>query len=409
MHRCLLALAAAFMVAADWPEFRGPDGTGRYTGPTLVTEWGPDKNVAWKADIPGKGWSSPVVVKRKVYLTTAIPKDGGQSLHALCIDAATGSIDWDKEVTFADKDTAGRQHGKNTYASATPVSDGEHVFVHFGHMGTACLTPKGDIVWKRTDYKYSPVHGTGGSPILVDDLLVFSVDGADQQFVAALYKKTGDERWKTDRKSRASKRFSFTTPQLVALHGRRVIVSAASDFVAGYDPISGAEVWRADYPAGGYSLISRPVIAANRLVIQTGYDTAHLFSLDPAGTGDISGKIAWSTKKGAPHTPSPVAAGEELFTVTDKGILTCFDAKTGDVHWSERLAGNGFSSSPIVANGRLYVTSEDGVGHVVEATKAGYKSVGRSEMKERTFATPAAVDGALYLRTESKLYRFVAK
>lgn len=416
MHPALLTLLASSLLAPtvsrpadEWPEFRGPDGAGFYQGKEVVTEWGPDKNVAWATPIPGKGWSSPIVARGKVYLTTAVPKDGGQSLRAICVDAASGHVDWDKEVVAADAATAGRQHGKNTFASPTPVTDGTHVYVHFGHMGTACLDLKGEIVWKKTTYKYAPVHGTGGSPILVDDLLVFSVDGADQQYVAALDKTTGDERWKTDRKSKASKTFSFTTPQLITAGGRRVIVSPASEFVAAYDPKDGAEVWRAKYPAGGYSLIARPILAGGRLVIQTGYDTAHLFSLDPTGAGDITAKIAWSTKKGAPHTPTPLAVGDELYTVTDQGFLTCFDAKTGDVHWSERLAGKGYSSSPIVVNGRIYVTSEDGVGQVVEADKAGFKKVAQSALGEKTFATLAPVDGALVVRTESKLYRFEKK
>ncbi len=410
MHRALIVLLfASTASAADWPEFRGPNGTGLYNGPKLVTEFGPAKNLAWSTPIPGKGWSSPIVVKGKIYLTTAVPTDGGQSLRALAIDAKTGAIDWNKELAAVDAATAGRQHGKNTYASATPVSDGERLFVHFGHMGTACYDFAGNLVWKRTDYKYAPVHGTGGSPILVGDTLVFSVDGADKQFVCALDKKTGDEKWKTDRQSKASKRFSFTTPQVIRSSGRDVIVSTASDFVAGYDPASGAEIWRAKYPAGGYSLIARPVVVAGKLIVQTGYDTAHLFALDPSGSGDISDKISWDSKKGAPHTPSPIGFGDEVYTVTDAGFLTCFDAKAGTIHWSERLAGKGYSCSPIIANGLLYIASEDGVCSVVEASKTGFKLIAKSELKEKTFATFAPFDGALFIRTESKLYRFEGK
>ncbi|QEL18688.1 PQQ-binding-like beta-propeller repeat protein [Limnoglobus roseus] len=411
MLRLLLSILASIVLipptlSADWPEFRGPNGAGQYDGPKLVTEWGPDKNVAWKTPIPGKGWSSPIVVKGKVYLSTAVPKDGGQSLHAICMDAGSGSVDWDQEVIFADAKTAGRAHAKNSYSSATPASDGTHVFVHFAHMGTACLDLKGTVVWKRTDYQYNAVHGTGGSPILVDDLVVFSADGGDQQFVAALDKATGDERWKTDRKSTASKRFSFSTPQLITANDRRVIVSGASDFIAAYDPKDGKEVWRTKYPAGGYSIAGRPILAGGRVVVQTSFDTPYLLALD---TSDSPAKVAWSSKKGAPHTPTPVAFGDEVYTVTDQGFLTCLDAKTGTVHWTERLPGKGYSSSPIIANGLIYTTSEDGVGQVVEATKVGFKSVGQSALKEKTFATFAPVDGSLYVRTESQLYRFVGK
>lgn len=410
MHRyAFVLLFTSTAIAADWPEFRGPNGTGIYNGPKIVTEFGPTKNVAWSTTIPGKGWSSPIVVNGKIYLTSAVPSDGGQSLRAIAVDAKTGAIDWNREVNAVDAATAGRQHSKNTYASPTPVSDGQHLYVHFGHMGTACLDFNGKILWKRTDYKYAPVHGTGGSPILVGEMLVFSVDGADQQYVCALDKSTGKERWKTDRQSKASKRFSFTTPQVIQSSGRDVIISTASDFVAAYDPKSGAEIWRAKYPAGGYSLIARPIVVAGKLIIQTGYDTAHLFALDPTGQGDISEKIAWDSKKGAPHTPSPIGLNEEIYTVTDAGVLTCFDAATGTIHWSERLAGKGYSSSPIIANGRLYIASEDGICEVVEATKSGLKPISKSELQEKTFATFAPVDGALFVRTESKLYRFEAK
>jgi outer membrane protein assembly factor BamB len=395
--------------AADWAEFRGPDGTGQYTGKPIVTEWGTDKNVGWKTTIAGKGWASPIVVNGKIYLTTALPKDGGQSLHALAIDAATGKIDWDTAVFMATAKLAGRQHGKNTYASPTSVCDGKNLFVHFGHMGTACLDLKGEIVWKKTDYQYSPVHGTGGSPILVGDSLIFSVDGADKQFVVALDKKTGEKKWLTDRKSKATKTFSFTTPQLITQNGKELLISTASDFVAAYDPKTGTEIWRAKYPDGGYSLIARPILANGKLVIQTGYDTAHLFVLDPTGEGDISKNITWSTKNGAPHTPTPIAFGDEIYTVTDKGFLTCFESKTGKVNWSERLAGKGYSASPILADGKLYITSEEGVGQVIEANAKEFKELSKSELKEKTFATFAAVEGALFVRTETQLYRFEKK
>ena len=408
----LLAMSTPMLHASDWVEFRGPDGTGQYVGPKLVTEWGTEKNGVWKAKVAGKGWSSPIVVKGTVIVTTAVPDDAkpkpNYSLRAVAVDAVTGKPAWDVELFAMDGAKSPGGHSKNSFASSTPVSDGERVFVHFGHLGTACLDLDGKIVWKVDSYKYAPVHGNGGSPILVGDSLVFSVDGSDQQYVAALDKMTGSEKWKTDRKSTASKRFSFTTPFALTSKGKTIIVSAASEFVAGYDAVDGKEIWRAKYPSGGYSLIARPIFVNGLLIIQTGYDTANLFAIDPTGTGDISAKIVWTTKKGAPHTPSPIAHGDEVYTVTDQGFMTCFDAKTGTIHWSERLKGKGYSASPIVADGKIYAVSEDGVCSVVEAAKA-FKVVGESELKEQTFSTFAASDGGLFVRTETMLYRFQAK
>jgi outer membrane protein assembly factor BamB len=205
-------LAGVFpCAAADWPQFRGPTGDGRYEGAALPTEWGPDKNVVWKTPIPGEGWSSPIVWKGKVYLTTAIQKTGktaDYSLQALCLDAVSGKIDWQKEVFLESAGVAPKIHKKNSHASSTPVTDGERLYVHFGHMGTAALSLDGkQVLWKTNKLNYKPVHGNGGSPILVDDKLVFSCDGADVQFIVALNKKTGAVVWKTDRKTTHPKGF----------------------------------------------------------------------------------------------------------------------------------------------------------------------------------------------------------
>lgn len=396
--------------AADWLEFRGPDGTGHYTGPAIVTEWGISKNVAWKVPVPGRGWSSPIIVKDKIILTTAIPTPGdGQKLHVLAFDARSGKTLWDEMLFEIEPRVAEQMHRKNSHASPTPVSNGQNIWVHFGHMGTACLTLDGKTVWKTLKYKYKPMHGCGGSPILVDDNLVFSVDGIDEQFVVALHKATGDEVWKTDRNSKATFKFTFSTPQLITAKDRRMIVSTASDFVAAYDPKSGSELWRAKYPAAGWSLIARPVYSQGLVFIQTGYTTQHILAIDPTGHGEATDKVAWKTRKDAPNTPTPLAVGEELYVVSDRGKLTCFDARTGKIHWAETLKGRAYSASPILADGLLYLTSEEGVGQVLKATKEGFREVSSSDLKEKTFATFAPSNGALFVRTETQLYKFEKK
>ncbi len=397
---------------ADWLEFRGPDGTGHYKGAPLPTAWGPEKNVAWKTPIPGAGWSSPIALRGKLILTTAVSTDAEEKpdyeLRALCIDAATGKIDWN-ELVFVEKAAAPRPHKKNSHASPTAVSDGERIFVHFGHIGTAALDLTGKVLWKNDKHPYSPVHGNGGSPILAEGNVVIACDGADKPFVLALDAKSGEQAWKTERNSTAGKKFAFTTAQLIEHDGKKAIVSVASDFVAGYDPKTGKEVWRAKYPAPGYSVIGRPVYSHGLVIFTTGYDSPRMLAVKPSGTGDITQNIAWQTAKGAPNTPTPIVVGDELYLLSDQGALSCLDAKTGTVHWSERIKGGSFSSSPISADGLIYITSETGVGQVVKANKAKLEVVSESDMKEKTYASFVPSDGALYLRTETALFKFAAK
>lgn len=403
-----VSCAPALAVAENWPEFRGPTAQGIAPAGKYPTEWSPTKNVSWKTAVPGHGWSSPVVWEGRVYLTTAVPVGGGgrtgdQSLRALCLDAKTGGILWDNEVFRQVGATAPRIHAKASHAGPTPVVDGKRVFVHFGHHGTACLDIAGKVLWRNTELRYRPVHGNGGSPILVDNLLVFSADGADTQFLYGLDADTGKVVWKTPRRADIFKKFSFSTPLLIEVEGRRLIVSQASGFVAGYDPKTGAEVWRVGY-GEGYSLVPRPVFGNGLLFVPTGFDSPKLLAIRPTGKGDITDTaIAWSTERAAPLDPSPLLVGQELYLVSDIGVGSCLDAATGKVHWQQRLGGN-HSASPTFADGKVYFQSEDGVGIVVKAGRE-YELLSKNEMGERTFASYAAADRAFYLRTEKHLYR----
>ena len=407
-----LTLTAPPLAAADWPEFRGPGGTGVYAGKPLVTEWGVEKNVTWKTPLPGVAWSSPVAVGGKLFLTTAVPTTNGDrtdfSLRTMCVDQAVGNIVWDVELFVEKTDATPQPHKKNSHASPTPVSDGKHVWVHFGHMGTACLDLAGKVVWKTQELGYDPLHGNGNSPILVDDLLVFAIDGKTVTSLVALDQKTGEVRWRTKRETSAVLMFSFATCLLIEHAGTRMIVSPAANFCIGYDPKSGKELWRVKYPKPGWSLIAPPIYAHGLVFVATGYVNQHLIAFKPEGTGDITANVVWQTKRDAPNTPTPQVVGDELYMLSDAGILTCLDAKTGKVHYAERLAGKSYSASPILAANTMYFTSEDGVGQVVAVGKE-FKEVARSELKEKTFATFVPVDGALFVRTESQLYRFDPK
>jgi len=413
MISALLILGAYIgsAAAADWPEFRGPNGLGVYTGRPIPTVWGPDKNVVWKTPIRGLGWSSPIAVGGKLFLTTAVPSEEPEpkySLRSLAVDAASGKVDWDVELFVEDTKTAPRPHKKNSHASPTTVSDGKKLWVHFGHMGTACLSLSGEVLWKNEELKYKPVHGNGASPILVDDLVVFCCDGSVDPFLVALDQTTGKIRWKTDRKSGSTMSFSFATCQLIEHEGRRMIVSPASNVCMGYDPKTGAELWRVKYPKPGWSLICRPIYAHGLLFISTGYVNQHILAFPPTGSGDLTDKIVWQTNRNVPNTPTPMVVGDELYLISDQGMFSCLDAKTGKVHFAERLAGRGYSASPILFDGKLFITSEDGIGQVMAVGKE-FKQLARNDLNERTFATFVPVDGALFVRTESSLYRFEGK
>ncbi len=409
-----LALAANLLLAsrtpgADWTEFRGPTGQGLAAEKDLPVEWSPTANIAWKVPVPGSGWSSPIVLAGRVYLTAAVPvqgKAGDQSLRALCLDAANGKTLWDRAVFFQDGTRSPRIHGKNSHASPTPLTDGEHLYVHFGHQGTSCLDLKGNIVWSNRTLTYSPVHGAGGSPILVDDLLVFSCDGGDRRFVVALDRTTGKVRWKTNREANAPKKFSFSTPLLIEVKGQKQIVSPGSNVVCAYEAATGKEIWRVRYD--GYSVIPRPVYGHGLVFLSSGYDSPTVLAIRPDGTGDLTEtNVAWTLKKGAPHTPSPLLVGDELYLVSDGGIATCVDARTGTEHWQKRLGG-AFSASPLYADGKIYFQSEDGTTTVVAAGTT-FKQLGRNALGERSLASFAAADGALFVRTDKNLYRIQGK
>jgi outer membrane protein assembly factor BamB len=402
----LASLSSAFAAETAWPQFRGPTGQGHSAARDLPSEWNATTNVRWKIPVPGRGWSSPVIAEGRIYLTAAVTAEGSTevTLRALCFDAADGRTLWDTEVFRPDPASATKMHRKNSAASPSPIVTSDRLFVHFGHMGTAALDLAGKIVWKQEELKYPPVHGTGGSPILANGALVFSCDGQSEPFVVALDATTGAIRWKTPRNSPAKKQFSFSTPLAIQLDGATQIISPGSGLVGSYDLKDGRERWRVAY-GEGYSVVPRPVYAHDLLFLSSSFDKPIFHAIKPTGaSGDATAtNIAWTIPKGAPHTASAVVVGDEVYFVSDAGIATCADAKDGTVHWTERLGGN-FSASPIVAGDRIYFQNEEGIGYVVKAGKT-CQLLATNDLGERTLASPAAIDGALILRSEAHLWR----
>lgn len=404
LFAALLLTACPLLRGEDWPEFRGPTGQGTSTAIGLPTEWSATKNVAWKVPVPGAGWSSPAISGGQIFLTTGVPNaSGGVSLRALALDVASGRALWETEVFSATEASVKPVHTKNSPASPTAIVEGDRIYLHFGHHGTACLDRAGKILWRNHSLRYDPLHGNGGSPALAGDRLVFNSDGTKDPFVVALEKATGEVAWKVPRGITVKSYFSFCTPLVISVNGRIQIITPGSGAVWALDPKDGREIWRVRY-GEGYSVVPRPVFAHGLLFIGTGFNRADLLAIRPDGEGDVTDThVAWRTTKGAPLTPSVVVAGDELYGVADSGIATCWDAKTGTVHWQERLEGN-YSASPIVAEGKIFFLSEEGVGTVVKAAQT-FEKIATNKLEERALASYAVADGALFIRTAGHLYR----
>ena len=403
-----LALALSNNVAAaDWPEFRGSNAQGQSEATNLPLTWSPTAGIAWKAAVAGVGWSSPVVIGERIYLTSALPIGGvedpkaDRSLHALALDAATGKPVWDVEIFTA---TSPRMHRKNSHASPTPVYEEGKLYVHFGHLGTACLDAvTGKTIWATQEFAYSPVHGAGSSPVLFEDLLIFSADAETDPKVIALDKTTGKQRWAFARQSEAKKKFSFCTPLLIDVNGQKQLISPGSGVVNALNPKDGTEIWRCYYDQG-YSVVPRPVYAHGMVYVSSSYDKPVLLAIKVNGKGDVTGThVAWTIDKAVPHNPSMAVIGDELYFVADNGILTCADAKTGQIHYSERCTGP-ISASLLVADGKLYLQDEKGLGVVVKPGKT-FQILAQNNLDERSLASYAVIGSDLLIRTEGNLYR----
>ena len=422
----LLLLITTLSHAENWPEWRGSGGQGISTAKGLPETWSETSGISWKTPLPGRGHSTPLVWGDQLWLTTAIEKaatpdqvkarlatnTGDQpvtvldsvSLRALCVDKASGKILHDIELLNVKEPQWA--HQLNSYASPSPVIEDGRLYAHFGSFGTVCLdiaTQK--ILWKNEELHIMHENGPGSTAVLWENRLIAHFDGSDQQFIAAFDKATGTVAWKTARSGlmdpRPQQRKAYGTPLIVTMNGQPTVVSPAADWVYGYEPTTGKELWKIAYDGLGFSMSVRPVADAERVYISTSFGKAQVIALKYAGLK--TPEIAWRNNKNAPKMCSPVLVNDLLFYVDDGGIVSCLDPKTGEAHYRERLGGK-FSASPIVSDNKLYFPSREGVVTVIPATKE-FKILAQNTLEGSLMASPVAVDGALYLRTDKALYR----
>jgi outer membrane protein assembly factor BamB len=428
-HLALLLLIPSLLCGAEsWPQWRGPSANGHAGKSSYPSEWNKSKNVAWKSVLPGRGHSSPVHDGKTVWVTTAIETPASEaekkerlkdnkglptvtvlskvSLRALKIDPKSGKVIQDIEILK--KKQPQWVHKLNSYASPTPVIEDGKVYFHFGAYGNACIDAKtGKILWKNEDKALWVMHenGPGSSPLIWDNLMIFHLDGSDKQNIVALYKDSGKIAWKTKRSGELREnpqlQKSYSTPIVETFNGKPVLISCSADWVYGYDPRTGDELWKVKYGHLGFSNVARPVTGHGMIYLSTCFMKAEILAF--RYEGEKTPKLAWRLDRG-PKMPSPILVGKELYVINDGGILTCVDALTGDLHWRERMDGE-FSSSPTYAGGLLYFSDQAGITTVIKPGKT-LEVVSKNELDGTAHMASFAPLGKSFLvRTNEALYR----
>jgi outer membrane protein assembly factor BamB len=427
----IVLFAPAAPAPNHWPQFRGPGSLGVADDPALPDKWSTTENVAWKTPIPGMGWSSPIIWGDRIFLTTVVsageveaPKKGlyfGGERHNIsqaehrwmvyCLDFKSGRVLWEREVHRGTPPST--RHLKNSYASETPVTDGERVYAYFGNLGVFAFDFNGKQVWKvnfpvrKTRFGW----GTAASPIVHRDRLYIVNDNDEESALLAFDKRTGRELWRTPRE----KGTNWATPFVWETERRTEIVAPGFKKIDSYD-LNGKPLWELK----GMSTIAipTPFTKFGLLYVTSGYvgdQHRPVYAIKPGAAGDISLKegetsnshIAWYLPQGGPYNPSPIVYGDYYYTLLDRGFFTCHDARTGrEIYGKQRIdpASGAFTASPWAANGKIFCLSEDGDTYVIEAG-AEYKLVGKNSVDEMCMATPAVARGSLLLRTASQLYR----
>lgn len=426
-----LGFGMLLMAAEDWPQFRGPGGQGHALAGRVPARWSEAENILWKVPIPGRGWSSPVIADGICWLTTAVGEEASAdrkqeirktrlaanplaqemdiiesvSLRAVAVDLGSGKLLQNIELFRIDEPDP--VHSLNSYASPSPLLNRGKLYCHFGNFGTACVeTGTGSVVWK----KRLPVEhsvGPGSSPELYDNRLIIPCDGTDAQSVIALDTESGAIAWKTNRPpltgENGEMHKAFSTPLVIHDGERTQVVVPGAQWVVAYDPLTGKPLWQVRH-GDGFSNSPRPIFSQGLVFICTGYMAHELVAIRVNGTGDVTNShVVWRLNKQVPAMASPIIVGDAIYMVSDQGVVSSVDVKSGDVLFRERIAGN-YSSSPLVADGKLFFNSRSGDVTVVEAGPA-WKLLAKNHLDGQLMASPAVWRDSLIYRSDSHLYR----
>ncbi|MEZ6095617.1 MAG: PQQ-binding-like beta-propeller repeat protein [Pirellulaceae bacterium] len=393
-----------------WQEFRGAGGLGLAPESRIPLEWSP-KEINWETDLPGRGWSSPVIVDDEIWLTTAVEAtsetkavaNGGQvhervQLKALCLDRMTGSLRF--TIDLFDVETPPVLHTRNSFASPTPVVCDDRVICSFGTMGTAAIDRKsGSVIWKNEELVFDHETGPGSSPIRFGDAVIVNCDGTDRQFVVSLDGDTGSVNWRTNRSGELHEngmmQKAFSTPILIERNGDMELVSAGANWVYGYSPEDGQERWKVPYGDLGFSNVPRPIYDGQKLYVSSGFMKPRLIAWDLSERG--TPKKVWEYVRNVPTIPSPILVKDRIYMVSDQGIVTCLKTEDGSEIYRERLKGN-FASSPVLIGERLLFCNDDGVAYWLPASDR-FEVLAENDLGSAIMATPAVVDNQLIVRT----------
>jgi outer membrane protein assembly factor BamB len=414
LFSCFLICLACSRQAKEcsWTHFRGNALNGISTERGIPVRWDDSTNVAWKVPVPGKGWSSPVVLGNQVWLTTAT--DGGREMRAVCIAFDAGEI-LHNRIVFR-PDSLFRIHAVNTYATPTPAIEDGRLYVHFGRYGTACLdTHTGETLWERTDMQCEHIQGPGSSLLLYRDKLIVHMEGSDVQYIVALDKLTGETLWKTERPKEVYDRLeyigkkAYITPIIVHVNGRDLMVSNGSGACIAYDPETGKEVWRIVH--GEDSTIAMPTESDGIVYFYTSFETdaqgdqqAELMAVDPSGEGDVGeSNVLWKVPSPRLQLLTPLVKDGLLYTVDSRGVMLCLDAATGDTLWSREMHGK-FHASPVAAGDCVYFCSTRGTTWVVKEGRRP-EFISENSLDGEIWATPALAGRSIIIRTDTYLYK----
>lgn len=414
--------------AANWPQWRGPDGSGISTEKNLPAAWTPTTNIKWKAAIPGRGHSSPIVWGNRVFVTTAVEGEavpgakaakhmlgdkefvhpdsiGADRKHqfkVIALNRESGKVVW--EVTAWEGTPYDNRHRKSSYAASTPATDGKMVYAFFGTEGLYAYDFNGKLAWKAQLGNMANLGmGTGTSPILFENLVIVQCDedNGEGSFIVALDKKTGKEAWRTPRKIQ----ISWSTPLLVKSSTRSELITSGTETVISYDPATGKELWR--HKGLESNAIPSPVANSEMVYLVAGFPAKIAMAIKLGSSGDLTGtpNVPWKYAKGTAYVPSPILYGDYLYLTTDRGILTCIDAKTGEVKYEGgRIPIPAtFTASPVAFEGKILMTSEDGDTFIVKAGPK-HEVLATNSVGEPVYASPAIADGRIFIRGEKNLY-----